>query len=196
MGNWSSCCLPGNKNLDDGDGERTRILNDPTGDGRFVGEETCYTGDGVAINSKQSTDYGTINNGGSKNNEQSNAWHRILNKMLANVIDVSADVPPVEQNEYTERTRLYQNKINQLRQPLYLKYRLSNNKLTILNGSGSGSKRLIDNSSDLRDFPTPFKTISEEDLTLTNLISDKTLIAVKKGYAVNIEEQLVVQFNP
>ena len=190
MGNWSSCCLPGDKNSEDGESERTRILNDPT-----AGEDCCYPNDGVAINSKESTNYGTINNGGNKSNEQIAAWHRILNKMQANVIDVcNVDVPPVQQNEYAERTRLYQNRINQLRQPLFLKYRLPN-KSSSINGPGSGYKRLTDIASSQRD-SSYFKSISEQDLSLINEISDRTLIAVKKGYIVNIEEDLVVQFNP
>lgn len=172
MGILLSCCLPSNKNLEDS--ERARILQDPS-DSRYIGDETITE----CINTKE-TNYGTIN--GSKS-ESNNAWHHILNKMMSNVIDVSSsNMPSVEQSELAQRTFLYANRINQLRQPLLLKFRILN----------KSTNHLIKKSNcDLK-----ITSISPEDIGLIQDASLKTLDAVENGFVIKYDDSFVVEFNP
>lgn len=172
MGLLLSCCLPSNKSSDDS--ERARILQDPSDIG-FTGEENIPE----CINTKE-INYGTIN--GSKN-ENSNAWHHILNKMMSNVIDVtSSNMPSAEPSEIHQKTCMYANRINQLRPPLTLKFRTSNK-----------SNNYVARKNNLESKIT---SISSEDISLINDVSLKTIHAVKDGFVLQFVNSFVVDFNP
>lgn len=182
MGNiLSPCCLPGDKNLDDSVNERTRILSDPA-EGRMSNDEGGQSSD--FGNGKDVPTYGTMQNG--SKNDKSNAWLKTMNKMANNVIDVSIiDMAPMEHNETHERSRVYTNRINQLKNPILLKFRLQSKSNKI-----NTSKRLDSNEYH------KMNGINQEDINLISSTLDESIAAIKKGFVILIQDDLVVQFNP
>ncbi|XP_074599173.1 uncharacterized protein LOC141853662 [Brevipalpus obovatus] len=179
MGSFLSCCwrFPSNESHDTSVNERTRILNDPV-DGRFISDDALA---GDTYNSKEPTNYGTIS---VSKNEVNNAWNRTLDKMMTSVIDVtSANMPPVEPTEYSQRAVMYTNRINQLRQPLCLKFRAQNRSNNILKKVDINTKMNL-------------SEISPDDISLINETACQTFEAVKEGFTVSVTEDIVVVFNP
>lgn len=183
MGNIKSCCLqicPPNKENEDPYNERARILSDPTADGRLSEDEDYQIG------SSNERIYGTMDGYGQKNNHQSNKWNRTLQKMTVNVIDVSstAYVPVMEQSELLERQKAYQNKINNSKIVFNLKSK-QNRQKRLQRKQNIDPKKLQANDS-----------INVEDILFINQLSDKIADAVKRGFVIDVKEDLIVQFNP
>jgi hypothetical protein len=180
MGNLSSCCLPGEKN-EERDSERTRILEDPNE--TYTGE--CMPGSLTGPGVSRHTNYGTEpTSNGVK--EETSAWNRTLHKMANNVIDVSTmDVPSLEQSEWMERQRTYTSKINQTKAPLVAR-----------NRPPKSSHKRGDSHDAHKKSALSAEPISSQDMALINEFSDKSLAAVRKGFVVNVSEDLVVQFDP
>lgn len=182
MGNISSCCMPGDKPGDERS-EETEPLCNPTA--------AVY--DGGSVNGtliSPTREYGTSGGMNSSKSEAS-AWNRTLHKMASNVIDVSTmEVPAstIEQSDWIDRQRAYTAKINQSKVTSILKSHTKQPR------PGKGT----DSPADTRrpaatHVPEP---ISATDLALINEYSDKSLTAVKNGFVVSVNEDLVVQFNP
>ena len=181
MGNVKSCCLslcPPNKDEEDEYGERARILNDPT-DGT-ASEENYHNG-------LCSTDqiYGSMEDG--SRNEPNNNWNRTLHKMAVNLIDVSTTyVSCLEPNEVQERQKLYQSKLSQLKPCFLLRSRQNRNK------------RLQTRKNDNIDYRklqhlTP---VNDDDRQLIANFANKISDAFYTSYLIELDEELVVQFDP
>lgn len=172
MGNISACCLPSKK--EDPTSERARILDNPVDDTL----SSDYSPQGDNYNSFNSN-YGSVADSGLR--QEQNQLNRTLHKMANQVIDVtSVDTSHVEQSEYMERQRIYQNKLPLLRTPH-------------LRSTPTQNVRRK-KAPDAVKFN--FDPISEEDLNLINEFSEKSARAVKQGFVIKSDEDLVVQFNP
>lgn len=139
--------------------------------------------------------------------------------MASNVIDVNMiDAAPIEQQEWFERQRSYQQRINQLKTPLLLKSSQLRRQRQQSSGASSAPKALKprpggrDQSSLKEQQQSPVSAgslvdsqlqsclenmspISESDIKLIEEYSDRTVEALKT-FNVRSEEPLVVQFSP
>lgn len=178
MGNISNCCMPNDKQEERND-ETDRLLHNPA-------DGVCDGSSINGINAIKEPAYGTIEANVDGAKQESNAWNRTLHDMANKVIDVSTmEVPAstIEQSDWLERQRAYSAKINQTKVSSILKYQRQQR----LNRGDSGK------SANSTQLPEP---ISSLDLVLMNDFSEKSLQAIKQGFVVSINEELVVQFNP
>jgi len=180
MGNYTSCCLqfcpPNKENEEDPYGERARILSDPN-DGRL--SEDDYN-----INSSSEPGgYGTMSDH-TKNN-QTNKWNRTLQKMTVNVIDVSTTyIPAMEQSELLERQKAYANKIAGSKMQFTLKNK-QNRQKRLTRKTNLDAKKL-----------QVIESINVDDILFMNQLADRIADAVHRGFQIDVQEELVVQFNP
>lgn len=182
MGSLFSCCFASRKDEDAVD-ERERLLTDPT---EVPADRTSLQGDDPAAYQQRFggdvRDYGTMGNG---SKQETSAWNRTLEKMASDVIDVStieASSNTLEQSEWMERSRMYAHKVATSRVGSILK-------------STTRGKSLPKN--DIRSaMDQAFVPIPNDDLTLIQELSEAAVLAVRNGFVVRSDEQLIVQFDP
>ena len=180
MGNICPCF--GSRKDESNGEEQDRLLNDPT---EVPADRTSLLGDDPAVLQRDSRDYGTMNGSSSNHKPEVSAWNRVLEKMASDVIDVStieAQNNPIEQSEWMERSRMYANKV-------------ANSRVGSILKSACRPKPApkVDLSSAIDQ---AFEPISESDLAMINEFSEAAVNAVKSGFVVNIDEDLIVQFDP
>lgn len=185
MGNLSSCCLPNDKSEERRE-EGERLLHNPA---EALGDGTSLNGHVTVIgNRDQLPSYGATETKGER--QESSAWNRTLHKMATKVIDVSTmevSASTIEQGDWIERQRLYASRINQTRISAILRKQREQK----LMGKGDGLPE-----SKNKNFNVSFEPISAQDIALINEFSDRSLQAIKQGFVVSVNEDLVVQFNP
>lgn len=186
MGNFSSCCMPNDKQEDEHHNENARLLHNPAepsiDDGSVIGN-------GLLTNTREVPGgYGT-NGDANGAKQETSAWNRTLHKMVNNVIDVSTIVPAstLEQGDWLERQRAYSSKINQTKVSSILRNQRQQKLLRSEPGQDSKSSKAVGQA---------LEPISANDYALISEFSEKSLQAIKQGFVVNINEDLVVQFNP
>lgn len=183
MGNVKSCCgsiCPGSKDDEDEYGERARILSDPT---------DASAGDDPYVTGRCSTDVMSNTMDDSLLHTQNYSWNNTLMHLAQNLIDVgSLYVPSMEQSDLTERQKLYTTRLGQLKPVFALRSRQIRNKR-------HHSKANKGDQIDVRRLQHVC-SIQEEDQKLINDFAQKVSDAFYSGYKVELDEQLVVQFNP
>jgi hypothetical protein len=194
MGNLCASCF-GLRKREDESAENERLLQDPT---QVPEDRTSLTGDqsylspysgpggtnGAAAGGGGGDvrDYGTMN-GNNKSQQETSSWNRTLEKMAADVIDVSTiTTSTIEQSEWQDRSRMYAN-------------RVANSRVGSILKNMNVPKPLPKN--ELREAITQaFEPMHEEDLSLINHFSEAALNAVRQGFVIRSNEQIIVQFDP
>lgn len=184
MGSLCTSCFGGNK--EDDTVERERLLQDPT---EIPADRTSLLGDDPTVlqrgEATGSSSYGTMNGSGTKHTSETSAWNRTLEKMASDVIDVStieSQNNPIEQSEWMERSRVYASKV-------------ANSRVGSILRTVYQPKSVPKNDFKLA-LDQAFRPVSDEDISLINEFSAAALNAVRQGFVVRTDEQLIVQFDP
>lgn len=183
MGNIKSCCAsicPPSKDDDDEYGERTRILSDPTDSS---GVDDPYS------NGRCSVDPLVNAMDDQMRHTHNYSWNNTLMQLAQNLIDVSSSyVPTIEQSDMAERQKLYTTRLNALKSSFGLRSRQVRAKRQ------SGSK-LKSDQIDVRRLQHA-APVPEDERRLITELSQRVSDAFYSGYKIELDEQLVVQFNP
>jgi hypothetical protein len=182
MGNVKSCCAsicPASKDDDDEYGERTRILADPTDSSGC--DDPYATGRCSADPLSHALD-------DPLRHTHNYNWNNTLMHLAQNLIDVSSSyVPSIEPSDLIERQKLYTARLAQVKTVFALRSRqLRNRRASVRSKSDQIDVRRLQHVA----------PVSDDERRLITELALRVSDAFYSGYQVELDEQLVVQFNP